>query len=277
MSTKRNRSPSPTTHQQIYRSESVEDQKSNFIAAFSHSLPVKALQRLPEFQSATHRIAAWRKRSQQQSLTPATKVLYDLGYDDDGEKGAGSRLRHVLDDMKVEGVVVVARWYGGQNIGPIRFTHIENTAKEAIWRWKTADEVLTQQQAAKKQKVEQELERKQLVENLRERDLNIFALRGLLANKKAKLNGTGPEPPTPQKAPSDYSKMTMEALQRVGKARDKTIGFVLEQIDKVDGQLELNGAPGGSSQGQTEEVDQRDGATTTMPSKEKQGESQDAH
>lgn len=274
MSTKRERSPSPIPHAQIYRSESVEEQKSVFIAAFSHSLPVKALQRLPEFKSATHRIAAWRKRSRQQSLTPATRVLYDVGYDDDGEKWAGSRLQNVLENMKVEGVVVVARWYGGQNIGPIRFTHIENTAKEAIWNWQTADAQLTQQQAAKKRKVEEETRRQQLIENLRERDLNVFVLRGLLADKKAKLNGTTPEPPTPQKAPPDYGKMTMEALQRVDKARDKTIAFVLQQIDKVDEQLEREGAgaSGESTQGQTTEADHQEGNTVSsaMTTKKKE-------
>jgi hypothetical protein len=254
----------------------VEDQRSIFVAAFSHSLSVKALQRLPEFQTATHRIAAWRKRSRQRSLTPETKVLYDLGYDDDGEKWAGNRLQHVLEDMKVEGVVVVARWYGGQNIGPVRFTHIENTAKEAIWKWKVADAAITHQQAAKRQKVERETRRNQLEENLRERDLNIFVLRGLLADKKARLNGTEPAPPTPQKGLPDYSKMTMEALQRVDRARDATIAFILKQIDKVDEQLALADALNASSSHPSKEADQQQGKTEKMPVMEKQSASQNA-
>jgi hypothetical protein len=165
-------------------------------------------------------------------------VLYDAGYDDDGEKWAGARLKQVLEDMKVEGVVVVARWYGGQNIGPIRFTHIENTAKEAIWRWKAVEGEIAGQQAAKKQKVEEEAARERLEDNLRQRDYSIFILRGLLADKTAKLNGAEATPPTPQKGPPDYSKMTMDGLKKMDKARDATIAFILKQIDKVDKQLE---------------------------------------
>lgn len=223
----------------IFYSDRVEEQKSSFIAAFSPTLSAKAIQALPNFRTATHRIAAWRKRSRQRSLIPETKILYDLGHDDDGEKWAGSRLQNVLNDMGIEGVVVVARWYGGQNIGPIRFTHIENCAKQAIWNWKAADEAAKRDQTAKKQRLDEDTSRKELEENLRERDLNIFVLRGLLADKRAKLNNSEPAPPTPQKPPPDYSKMSIEALQRVDKARDATIAFILKEIDKVDEQLKL--------------------------------------
>lgn len=169
---------------------------------------------------------------------PDTKTLYDLGYDDDGEKWAGGRLSNVLRDTQTEGVVVVARWYGGQNIGPIRFTHIENCAKEAIWKWKVADQEIKQEQSSKKQKVDEEAKRNELVKNLHERDYNIFALRKLLSEKKAKLQDVEPAPPTPQK-PQAYEKMAMDALTRVDKARDATIAFILKQIDKVDEELKL--------------------------------------
>lgn len=190
---------------------------------------------------------------------PNSKILYETGHDDDGEKWGGNRLRHVLDDTGVEGVVVVARWYGGQNIGPIRFTHIENTAKEAIWKWRTAEEEMKQEQAAKKQKLEEEMARKELEENLRERDLNIFVLRGLLADKNAKLNDTEPTPPTPQKL-TDYSKMTMEALKRVDKARDATIAFILKEIDKVEEQLKLAEALDDSTQDSWQDTQERQAA-----------------
>ncbi|KAF2441225.1 hypothetical protein P171DRAFT_92148 [Karstenula rhodostoma CBS 690.94] len=239
MALKRELSPSPDVPTNIYRSEKIQHETSAFVGAFSPTLPAKALQTLPEFRTASHKMAAWRTRSKQKSLTPASKVLYDLGHDDDGEKWAGSRLQHVLNDTGTEGVVVVARWYGGQNIGPIRFTHIETCAKQAIWSWKVADDAAKKEHAVKKQKVEEETTRKELEENLRERDLNIFVLRKLLADKKAKLEDTEPAPPTPSKSLQDYSKMTMEALNRVDKARDATIAFVLKQIDKVDEELKL--------------------------------------
>jgi hypothetical protein len=169
---------------------------------------------------------------------PDSKILYESGHDDDGEKWAGGRLQNVLNDTQAEGVVVVARWYGGQNIGPIRFTHIENCAKEAIWKWKVASTQLAQEAASKKQKVDDEAKRKELVKNLQERDFNIFTLRKLLAEKKAKLEEQDVAPPTPQK-PQVYEKMTLEALSRVDKARDATIAFILKQIDKVEEELKL--------------------------------------
>jgi len=183
-------------------------------------------------------MVAWRKRSRQKSLMPDSKILYDLGNDDDGEKWAGGRLQNVLNDTQAEGVVVVARWYGGQNIGPIRFTHIENCAKEAIWKWKVASNEQQKDAASKKQKVDDESKRKELVENLQERDFNIFTLRKLLAEKKAKLEDVELVPPTPQK-PQAYEKMGLDALTRVDKARDATIAFILKQIDKVEEELNL--------------------------------------
>jgi hypothetical protein len=239
MALKRELPPSPDVPTNIFRSEKIQHETSAFIGAFSPTLSAKALQTLPEFRTASHKVAAWRTRSKQKSLTPASKTLYDLGHDDDGEKWAGSRLQHVLNDTGTEGVVVVARWYGGQNIGPIRFTHIETCAKQAIWSWKVADDAAKKEHVAKKQRVEEETTRKELEENLRERDLNIFVLRKLLADKKAELEDTGPAPATPLKPPQDYSRMTTEALNRVDKARDATIAFILKQIDKVDEELKL--------------------------------------
>jgi hypothetical protein len=242
MAMKRERSPSATPIPEIFRSSTIQEQTSAFQAAFSPSLSAKALQTLPEFRTATHKIAAWRKRSRQKSLMPDSKILYDLDHDDDGEKWAGGRLSNVLRDTQAEGVVVVARWYGGQNIGPIRFTHIENCAKEAIWKWKVADD--------------------ELVKNLQERDYNIFALRKLLAEKKAKLQDEGPAPPTPQKGQA-YEKMSMAVLMRVDRARDATIAFILKQIDKLDEELKLVEAlevgmqdSGKTGEKQTEEKDE---------------------
>jgi hypothetical protein len=238
MALKRERSTSPSAIPAVFKSTKIDEQTSSFIGAFSPSLSAKALQQLPEFRTATHRIVGWRKRSRQKSLMPNSKILYDLGHDDDGEKWAGGRLQNVLNDTQAEGIVVVARWYGGQNIGPIRFTHIENCAKEAIWKWKVASTQLEKEAASKKQKVDDEIKRKELVKDLQERDSNISTLRKLLAEKKAKLEDQEPAPPTPQK-PQVYEKMGIDALKRIDKARDATIAFILKQIDKVEEELKL--------------------------------------
>jgi putative IMPACT (imprinted ancient) family translation regulator len=238
MTSKRERSASPSSLPTVFKSTKIDEQTSSFIGAFSTSLSAKALQQLPEFRSASHRIAAWRNRSRQKSLMPESKILYESGHDDDGESWAGKRLQNVLNDTQAEGVVVVARWYGGQNIGPIRFTHIENCAKEAIWKWKVASTQVERDAASKKQKVDDEAQRRELVKNLQERDFNIFSLRKLLAEKKAELEEQEVALPTPQK-PQPYEKMGTDALKRVAKARDATIAFILKQIDKTEEELRL--------------------------------------
>ena len=53
--------------------------------------------------------------------------------DDDGEDAAGSKLAYLLDMRKDENVlVVVSRWYGGIHLGPKRFAHIVNVARELL-------------------------------------------------------------------------------------------------------------------------------------------------
>ncbi|EXJ86092.1 hypothetical protein A1O1_06461 [Capronia coronata CBS 617.96] len=163
------------------------------------------------------------------------RVIYTVGSDDDDEKYSGKRLERVLIDMDVEGVIVVARWYGGIMLGPVRFTHIENVAKEAIGRWKMQLQLQMQahpttardekrqkvlplgntggtggpagisgnaqkpreqaQQSQALQAQQEEAERTRLAKQLVERDNSIVVLRGLLAEK------TTPTP-TPRQDPT---------------------------------------------------------------------------
>jgi len=53
--------------------------------------------------------------------------------DDDGEDAAGSKLAHLLEMRKEDGVLVlVSRWYGGVHLGPKRFAHIANVARDLL-------------------------------------------------------------------------------------------------------------------------------------------------
>jgi putative IMPACT (imprinted ancient) family translation regulator len=53
--------------------------------------------------------------------------------DDDGEDAAGARLAHLLEMRKEDCIfVVVSRWYGGIKLGPKRFAHINNVARELL-------------------------------------------------------------------------------------------------------------------------------------------------
>jgi putative IMPACT (imprinted ancient) family translation regulator len=262
MSHKRPRSASPPTpslsdskgsqgSHETYFSGAVKDRSSTFIALFSPTTPIKQLQAHPDFKTATHRIAAWRKLSAQRALTSDTpRLLFDIGHDDDGEQYGGKRLEKVLTEMNVQGALVVARWYGGVLLGPVRFTHMENCARDAIQKWKmgiSATEEGEEHRVAQKRKVAEDQKRRPaLVRILEERDDSISALRGLLREKMEELaaakvdentSSVGDANTTPIKAVS-YSAMPLQALERLEKARDATISWILREIEKVEQQQE---------------------------------------
>ncbi|KAK5073304.1 hypothetical protein LTR24_010368 [Lithohypha guttulata] len=236
-----------------FESSPVEDRASKFVALFSPDIPPKTLQTHLPYKSATHRILAWRRPSKQQSLIPSPnapgKMLYDTGCDDDGEKYAGRKLVNLLVDMDVVGAVVVARWYGGVLLGPARFEHIINVAREAIGKWKQSKGIGA---AAKKVKVEatveltpeQEAEQKErLLKQLRDRDGSIKVLRELLAEKQSTLSqpvhdAAAVRQPQgsqdKQMTGPNYAVMPLKILRQLEKARDTTITWILKQIDTVE-------------------------------------------
>jgi putative IMPACT (imprinted ancient) family translation regulator len=56
-----------------------------------------------------------------------------VDYDDDGETQAGARLKHLLEILELDNVlVVVSRWYGGTLLGADRFKHINQAARDAL-------------------------------------------------------------------------------------------------------------------------------------------------
>lgn len=74
---------------------------------------------------ATHNILAYR------IVTDKNVILQDC--DDDGEAHAGGRLLHLLEILDIKNVaVVVSRWYGGIHLGPDRFKHINNAARQVL-------------------------------------------------------------------------------------------------------------------------------------------------
>lgn len=244
MSRKRTRSASPsasTSSDQIFRSEPIEDRDSTFIGLYSRKLDVNALRASSDIQSATHRMAAWRVPSKQRTIASTAQhspqSLYDVGSDDDGEKWAGKKLETVLSNLKVEGCVVVARWYGGTMLGPVRFAHIENCAKNAISAWHVAEG-----EARKRQKIEAEdkEDKLKLEKILAERDGSIVILRGLLAEKRRSKAGESSSQVSTVSSTSpsksfDYTTMPLQALRRLEKARDATLAFILKELDKVEG------------------------------------------
>ena len=253
----------PTIHEDTYLSDAIRDRKSTFIGYYSPSKHAKALQALPELRSASCRIAAWRTPSKQTTLKSSASLsqerAYQTGHDDDGEQWAGKRLERVLEDLDVEGSLVVARWYGGVLLGPVRFTHIADAGKQAIRRWQHRDDA-----GAKRQRIDASItgerpldsktesstmqpedvqrKRESIISELQQRDHSITVLRDLLDQKRAKIaeyvtsppqSSPNPQPSSPPKKPN-YSSMTLIRLQALEKARDASIEFLLKQIDKAE-------------------------------------------
>ena len=235
MSRKRPYSPSVEDGpSQVFISNAIEDRGSTHIGLYSPTLTAKQLQTRPDVKEASHRIAAWRTPGKQKSLSG--KPIYDLGHDDDGEQYAGKKLERLLAELNVEGAVVVARWYGGILLGPVRFQHFENCAREAISRWKQ-----NVGETAKRRKVEEEenLEKEKLIKVLKRRDSSIDVLRGLLAEKTSTKKTAGETTSQSSKAQDvakkvDYSSMDLPTLIRLEKARDVTLAWILKQIDKAE-------------------------------------------
>ncbi|KAF2161715.1 hypothetical protein M409DRAFT_69529 [Zasmidium cellare ATCC 36951] len=236
-------------HNNVFRSSPIEDRASTFIGYFSPTLKPKDLQNLAEFQSASHKIVAWRRESNQQSINKSKQ--YVTGCDDDGEKFAGKKVEKVLEYSNVEGACLVARWYGGVLLGPVRFTHIETCAKNAISAWKEHEQ---ESRMKKRRLAEDEAMRTRLCKTLVERDQSITVLRELAASKElmAKKAKDGLEketlpssdPPKPGANPTiDYTAMPLDRLKALEKARDATLGFLLKRIDKAEAELSVEQKP----------------------------------
>jgi len=256
-SQKRKRSSSPAnsklttkvarTLDPITVSSPITDRSSIFKAYFhpttSSSSAPKLLQNHPDLATASHRILAWRRESNQQALTGSK--TYITGTDDDGEKYAAKHVLRVLEEAQVEGVCVVGRWYGGVMLGPVRFVHIAECAKEAVGMW------LARQDVERRER-EEEVERERLIGVLGRRDESILVLRGLVAEKERQMKegqagktggeeiiprGADPESsaiPSPAKQIVQYDSFPILRLRTLEKARDATLAFLLKRIDAAE-------------------------------------------
>lgn len=57
----------------------------------------------------------------------------DLGFKDNGEKGAGSLLLDLLIKYDLKNILIICtRWYGGKPIGGARFRHIKASALQSL-------------------------------------------------------------------------------------------------------------------------------------------------
>ena len=133
----------------VIRGEPFVERKSTFQAHVLLRLrsPAEAdafaayLKRDPKVARASHNVLAYRKRLAPRAARGESEV--ELGkasswacdHDDDGERGAGKGLSHLLRVTQSEDVcVVVSRWFGGVHLGPTRFQCINNAARDALVR-----------------------------------------------------------------------------------------------------------------------------------------------
>uniref|UniRef100_A0A7E4VEM3 UPF0029 domain-containing protein n=1 Tax=Panagrellus redivivus TaxID=6233 RepID=A0A7E4VEM3_PANRE len=120
---------------EIYGTDTLLDRKSVFQAHIARidskeqaMAVLDTLMSNTKIARATHRIYAYRTFVTKDGRNLA---LHDC--EDDGEHGAGAKLLQLLENMDVRDVmVVVTRWYGGIHLGPDRFKHILNKARQVI-------------------------------------------------------------------------------------------------------------------------------------------------
>ncbi|XP_042202680.1 protein IMPACT isoform X2 [Callorhinchus milii] len=117
----------------IVHGEPITDRRSTFQA---HLAPVVTtgqvkmvlckLYQNKKIASATHNIYSYR-------IYCEDKQTFLQDCEDDGETAAGGRLLHLMQILDVRNVmVVVSRWYGGILLGPDRFKHINNSARNIL-------------------------------------------------------------------------------------------------------------------------------------------------
>jgi hypothetical protein len=117
----------------IITGEALLERKSTFqahIASINSPIEAKAmvevlLQSSNKIRSASHNMMAYR--------IEIKDGIFAQDCDDDGEAAAGGRLLHLLQIADCRNVVVVvSRWFGGILLGPSRFTHINNCARDLL-------------------------------------------------------------------------------------------------------------------------------------------------
>ncbi|KAF7703071.1 hypothetical protein HF521_022078 [Silurus meridionalis] len=117
----------------IKHGEAITDRRSTFQPHLAVVVTPKQVQRVldklyenKKIASATHNIYAYR-------IFCEDKKTFLQDCEDDGETAAGGRLLHLLQILDVRNVlVVVSRWYGGILLGPDRFKHINNCARNIL-------------------------------------------------------------------------------------------------------------------------------------------------
>ena len=224
----------PTLPPNATISTPIEDRKSKFIGYF---IPISTssilsrqkslIQSLPELRDADHKIMAW-------------NVGQSTGFDDDGEKWAGRKILDILTANDDEGLLCVARWYGGIMLGPVRFDHIVHVAADALATYhlsmRKSLAITSPTSTITSPKVDGEKGR--LIRVLRGKDMTVESLRTMIAAKKVESGETSvPASPVKERY---YERMHEDGLKRLVIARDATIKSLRDIIKELNAASELN-------------------------------------
>ncbi|XP_062985898.1 protein IMPACT isoform X2 [Elgaria multicarinata webbii] len=118
---------------QFFHGNPITDRRSTFQAHLAPIVSPKQVKNVlaelyknKKIANATHNIYAYR-------IYCEDKQTFLQDCEDDGETAAGGRLLHLMQILNVRNVlVVVSRWYGGILLGPDRFKHINNCARNIL-------------------------------------------------------------------------------------------------------------------------------------------------
>ena len=227
----------PTLPPNAAISTPIEDRKSKFIGYFipistssSLSRQKSLIQSLPELHDADHKIMAW-------------NIGQSTGFDDDGEKWAGRKILDILTANEDEGLLCVARWYGGIMLGPVRFDHIVHVAADALATYhlsRRKSPAITSP-TIKSSIITSPMvdgEKGRLIRVLRGKDMTVESLRTMIATKKVE-RGEPSVPASPVKE-RNYERMHEDGLKRLVIARDATIKSLRDIIKELNATSELH-------------------------------------
>jgi len=131
----------------------IQDRQSTFLAyIFRASTPEQARSAhshvrrvIHAKRPASHEMAAWRCMVLKQGRTGLRgddDFKVEEGSEDDGEQRGGDQILKVMrSEAIMDAVVIVSRWYGGILLGPVRFTHIQDCAREVCQVFRVQDEM----------------------------------------------------------------------------------------------------------------------------------------
>lgn len=219
--------------QPITTSQEIRDRGSTFVASIYRASTVDEAKRAAKHvknvvhanRPASHEIFAWRcmvLKVGKTGLGGPEDFEIKAGSEDDGEQYAGGRVLKVMQaEAVIDAVVVVSRWFGGEMLGPARFTHIETCTRQVC------------QTFLRKEEVEES------ISTLGSLDDILATLRSELAEAQAGTQSDNLAPPkaVPTRPKVDYNalrkNLDVTKAKRLITARENSIKSVKMSLKKI--------------------------------------------